>query len=155
MRVLWRDSGPLAHHLNSSSCLHSWSKLGLGSRVLTDIPCVEGSHSVLCEQAAPYSSKLYFPPCRMRAKAAGSSWHRVPECGGSCAAPSPAVTELSSSYSLVNLALSTSQADLKRASLPALKFQPSTYLLKTRFKKYLTDHFSPHLVWAALNQFNL
>ena len=46
--------------------------------------------------------------------------------GESRAAPSLAVTELSSSCIPVNLAVSTSQADLRRASLPALKFQPST-----------------------------
>lgn len=57
---------------------------------------------------------------------AAADWCRVPGRGESHAALSPAVTELSSSCSLVNLAVSTSQADLKRASLPALKFQPST-----------------------------
>lgn len=44
---------------------------------------------------------------------AAAGWCRVPGRGESRAALSPAVTELSSSCSLVNLAVSTSQADLK------------------------------------------
>lgn len=44
---------------------------------------------------------------------AAAGWRKVPGRGESRATLSLAVTELSSSCSLVNLAVSTSQADLK------------------------------------------
>lgn len=66
------------------------------------------------------------------AGAVGSSgWCRVLGRGESHAAVSPAVTELSF-FSLVNLAVSTSQADLKRASLPCLKVPAKHLALKDR-----------------------
>lgn len=132
-RVLWAAaSAPSSHP-------YAWSKLGMDSNALTYTPTyVEGSHPLLCKQAAPPSSQLYLIPHGMRMKpvqgpgAVGSSgWCRVLGRGESHAAASPAVTALSF-FSLVNLAVSTSQADLKRASLPCLKVPAKHLALKDR-----------------------
>lgn len=129
-RVLWATASAQSSHP------HAWSELGLDSNTST---YAEGSHSLSCKQAAPPSSQLYFIPRRMRMKRAqgpgsvgSSGWFRVLGRGESRATASPAVTELSSSCSLVNLAVSTSQADLKRASLPCLKVPAKHLALKDR-----------------------